>query len=77
MAWRLDAPVAPRRRLARMLPGRRLSSLCYARGIEPMQDAPFLLHLLHAALMVSSMMLTWQVHRLRQPSPDDNRTLGR
>lgn len=25
------------------------------------------LHLLHAALMVSSMMLTWQVHRLRKP----------
>lgn len=42
-----------------------------------MQDAPLLLHLLYAALMVSSMMLTWQVHRLRQPSPDDNRTLGR
>jgi hypothetical protein len=31
-----------------------------------MQDAP--LHLLHAALLVASMMLTWQVHVLRRPS---------
>ena len=30
-----------------------------------MHDGP-LLHLLHAALMASSMMLTWQVHRLRK-----------
>jgi len=29
-----------------------------------MHDAPLLLHLLYAALMVASMMLTWQVHRL-------------
>jgi hypothetical protein len=36
------------------------------RRIEPMHDGP-LLHLLHAALMASSMMLTWQVHRLRKP----------
>ncbi|WP_292509561.1 hypothetical protein [Methylobacterium sp.] len=42
-----------------------------------MQDAPLLLYLLYAALMVSSMMLTLQVHRLRQPASDDNRTLGR
>lgn len=31
-----------------------------------MHDDPLLLHLLYAALMASSMMLTWQVHRLRQ-----------
>jgi hypothetical protein len=30
-----------------------------------MQDGALLLHLLHAALMASSMMLTWQVYRLR------------
>jgi len=29
-----------------------------------MHDAPLLLHLLYATLMVASMMLTWQVHRL-------------
>jgi cytochrome oxidase assembly protein ShyY1 len=29
-----------------------------------MHDGSLLLHLLHAALMASSMMLTWQVHRL-------------
>ncbi len=37
------------------------------RGIEPMQDAPLLLHLLHATLMASSMMLTWQVYNLSKP----------
>ncbi len=55
----------------------RLPSHRHARGIKPMQDAPLLLYLLYAALMVSSMMLTLQVHRLRQPASDDNRTLGR
>lgn len=32
-----------------------------------MQGAPLLLHLLHATLMASSMMLTWQVYNLRKP----------
>ncbi|GJD59127.1 hypothetical protein MTDSW087_02893 [Methylobacterium dankookense] len=32
-----------------------------------MQDGQLPLHLLHAALMASSMMLTWQVYRLRKP----------
>ncbi|GJE09271.1 hypothetical protein FOHLNKBM_0293 [Methylobacterium longum] len=32
-----------------------------------MQDGPLLLQALHAALMVSSMMLTWQVYRLHRP----------
>ncbi len=31
-----------------------------------MHDGSLSLHLLHAALMVSSMMLTWQVARLRK-----------
>jgi len=31
-----------------------------------MPDTPLALTLLHAALMVASMMLTWQVHRLRK-----------
>lgn len=31
-----------------------------------MPEAPLALDLLHAALMVASMMLTWQVHRLRE-----------
>ncbi|ACA20686.1 hypothetical protein M446_6426 [Methylobacterium sp. 4-46] len=37
------------------------------RRIASMQDGPLLLSLLHAALMVSSMMLTWQVSLLRTP----------
>ncbi|PXW59159.1 hypothetical protein BY998_11178 [Methylobacterium sp. B4] len=32
-----------------------------------MHENPLLLQLLYAALMASSMMLTWQVHRLRKP----------
>ncbi|AWN38709.1 hypothetical protein DK427_25740 [Methylobacterium radiodurans] len=47
---------------AYMVPWRR-----HVRRIEPMHDGPLLLHLLHAALMASSMMLTWQVYRLRKP----------
>ncbi|GJD78476.1 hypothetical protein NBEOAGPD_1691 [Methylobacterium gregans] len=35
-----------------------------------MQSGPLLLHLLHAALMASSMMLTWQVYRLRKPKAE-------
>ncbi len=31
-----------------------------------MPDTPLVLHLLHAALMVASMMLTWQVYLLRK-----------
>ena len=31
-----------------------------------MHSDPLLLHLLHAALMAASMMLTWQVYRLRK-----------
>jgi len=31
-----------------------------------MQDEPIFLYLLYAILMGSSMMLTWQVHLLRQ-----------
>ncbi|MCK2056553.1 MULTISPECIES: hypothetical protein [unclassified Methylobacterium] len=36
---------------------------------DTLHETPVLLHLLHAALMVASMMLTWQVHRLRTASP--------
>lgn len=32
-----------------------------------MQSGSLLLHLLHGALMASSMMLTWQVYCLRKP----------
>jgi hypothetical protein len=53
--------------LARLLPKRSLSWQRDAREIEPMQGAPLLLHLLHATLMASSMMLTWQVYNLRKP----------
>jgi hypothetical protein len=35
-----------------------------------MQDGSLLLQLLHAALMASSMMLTWQVHHLRKPKAE-------
>jgi hypothetical protein len=31
-----------------------------------MPDAPLVLTLLHAALMVASMMITWQVYLLRK-----------
>jgi len=54
--------------LARLLPETPQSWHGQVRGIEPMQDGALLLHLLHAALMAASMMLTWQVHRLRKPA---------
>ncbi|WP_243980721.1 hypothetical protein [Methylobacterium sp. E-045] len=41
-----------------------LSSHRTSTGPGPMNDTPLLLHLLYAILMASSMMLTWQVHRL-------------
>lgn len=57
-----DAP----RRLARLLPDLILPWRRHVRRIEPMQDGP-LLHMLYAALMGASMMLTWQFSRLRKP----------
>ena len=52
------------RLVARLLQGDRGLLDSYTHGFGPMQDAPVLLHLIYAILMVSSMMLTLQVHRL-------------
>jgi hypothetical protein len=52
-----------------LLQGIDLPSHRYTHGFGPMQDAPLLLNLLYAMLMVSSMMLTWQVHRLLGRGP--------
>ncbi len=60
----------PERLLARLLPEIPQSWYSQVHGIEPMHDEALLLHLLHAALMVSSMMLTWQVHRLHTPKAE-------
>jgi hypothetical protein len=59
--------VAPPLSLAHLLREVSLSWQRHVRRVEPMQDAPLLLHLLHATLMASSMMLTWQVYNLRKP----------
>ncbi len=39
-------------------------------GFEPMQSGSLLRHLLHGALMASSMMLTEQVYRFHKPKVD-------
>ncbi|CAA2101858.1 hypothetical protein MBUL_01390 [Methylobacterium bullatum] len=50
--------------MARLLRGEGVSLPLYQHGFGPMHDTPLLLNLLYAILMASSMMITWQVHRL-------------
>ncbi|KQO49347.1 hypothetical protein ASF32_00590 [Methylobacterium sp. Leaf91] len=50
--------------MARLLRGEGVSLPPYQHGFGPMHDTPLLLHLLYVILMASSMMITWQVHRL-------------